>query len=318
MRVIGVDGQPDLTGPEALRLFELPDAPVRSGEIGLMVYAATVNPTDTNIRNGSRYRDTDLEPPWVPGMDVAGIIDEIGPDTDTDLAIGDRVMAIVVPNGRHGGYSDRLVLPARSLARIPRGASLVEASTLPMNGLTARQALDMLALPPGATLAVTGAAGALGGYLIQLAKAEGLRVIADASETDEELVRSLGADVVVRRGDDVAERIRAVAPEGVDAVADAAIQNHLLLPAIRDGGGLVVFRRDAVEPERGITVHAVGVRTYAEEQEKLDALRHLAESGAITLRVADTYAPEQAGEAHARLEQGGTRGRLVIVFRPEP
>ena len=140
-------------------------------------------------------------------------------------------MAIVVPAGQHGGYSDQLVLPARSVARIPAGATLVEAATLPMNGLTARKALDMLALPAGATIGVTGAAGAFGGYVVQLAKADGLRVVADASEADEALVRSLGADFVVRRGDDVASRIREVVPEGLDAVADGAIQHALVLPA---------------------------------------------------------------------------------------
>ena len=92
-----------------------------------------------------------------------------------------------------------------------------------MNRLTARQSLALLALNPGQVLAVTGAAGAYGGYVIQLAKAEGLTVIADASEADEALVKSLGADIVVRRGDDVATRFRAHFPDGVDGLADGAL-----------------------------------------------------------------------------------------------
>ena len=92
-----------------------------------------------------------------------------------------------------------------------------------MNGLTARQSLDLLKLSPGQVIAVTGAAGAYGGYVVQLAKAEGLTVIADASEKDEKLVASLGADIVVRRGDDVASRIRRHFPQGVDGLADGEV-----------------------------------------------------------------------------------------------
>jgi len=302
-----------------LRVFELPDRHAGPGEIRLAVHAAAVNPTDTFTRIGARHEMMKhLEPPYVPGMDVAGIVDEIGPGTETDLRIGDRAMGIVVPFGQHGGYSDSIVLPATSVARAPAGATLAEAATLPMNGLTARKALDMLALPPVSTIAVTGAAGAFGGYVVQLARADGLRVIADAAEQDEELVRALGADVIVRRGDDVAARIREVVPEGVDAVADGAVQHTRVLPAIRDGGALAAVRQFEGESERGITIHQVWVREYQHEQAKLDRLGRQVEAGEITLRLAATYPPERAGEAHARLERGGTRGRLVIQFRPEP
>ena len=116
-------------------------------------------------------------------------------------------MAMVVPKGSHGAYREQIVLDARAVVPAPAGTTHVEACTLPMNGLTARQSLDLLGLSAGQTLAVTGAAGAYGGYVVQLAKAEGLTVIADASEADHALVASLGADIVVRRGDDVATRI---------------------------------------------------------------------------------------------------------------
>jgi NADPH:quinone reductase-like Zn-dependent oxidoreductase len=319
VRVVGVSGEGGYGGPEMLRIFELPDRHAGRGEVRLAVHAAAVNPTDTYTRTGARHDQLkQYEPPYVAGMDVAGVIDELGPETATDLQIGDKVMAIVVPFGQHGGYSDQLVVPVESVARIPADATLVEASTLPMNGLTARKALDMLDLPHGATLGVTGAAGAFGGYVVQLAKADGLRVIADASEADEELVRSLGADVVVRRGDDVATRMREAVPDGVDAVADGAIQHGLVLPAIRDGGAIAAVRPFQGDSERNITVHMVWVREYQLEQAKLDRLRRQVEDGAVTLRVAGTYPPERAGEAQARLEAGGTRGRLVIQFAPEP
>src|SRR3954453_8660750 len=164
-------------GPEALRLIDVPPEPLEPGHVRLRVTAATINPTDTYTRNGTyQGRDPVKEFPYVPGMDVAGELVEIGKGADTDLEVGAPVMGIVVPTGAHGGYREDLVLPARSVARVPAGASDVAASTLPMNGLTARLALDKMALQPGQVLAVTGAAGAFGGYVVQLAKAEGLTV----------------------------------------------------------------------------------------------------------------------------------------------
>lgn len=312
MRVVGVD---QFGGPEALKVFTVPEPHAGPGEVRIRVRAATVNPTDTFTRNGARAEMLkEFDPPYVPGMDAAGVLDEIGESTTTDLVVGDEIMAIVIPRGGHGAYSEFIVVPAESVARTPLGSSLAEASTLPMNGLTARLSLDQLALQPGQTLAVTGAAGAYGGYVVQLAKADGLRVIADASEADTELVRSLGADIVVARGDDVARRIRELVPEGVDAVADGSVQGALLLPAVRDAGSLASVRGFSGRSERGITIHQTWVRDYWKEHAKLDRLRQQVEEGAITLRVARIFPAGSAGEAHRMLQAGGTRGRLVLEF----
>jgi NADPH:quinone reductase-like Zn-dependent oxidoreductase len=183
-----------------------------------------------------------------------------------------------------------------------------------MNGLTARQSLDLLKLTPGQVLAVTGAAGAYGGYVIQLAKAEGLKVIADASTEVEKVVAALGADVVVRRGDDVASRFREHFPQGVDGLADGAVLNERVIPAVRDGGAFTSVRGFLGVPQRDIHFTATLVRSYLKEWEKLDRLRHQVEVGEVTLRVAEVYPPERAADAHRRLEAGGTRGRLVIQF----
>jgi NADPH:quinone reductase-like Zn-dependent oxidoreductase len=310
MRAVGVN---HFGGPEALEVVDLPEPHARPGQVRIRVHAAAVNPTDTYVRNGDRAKQLQKDPPpYVPGMDAAGVLDEIGDGVSTDLAVGDAVMAIVLPDGAHGAYSEYLALPAASVARAPKGASHAEACTLPMNGLTARLSLDELALSPGDTILVSGAAGAYGGYVVQLAKADGLRVIADASPADEELVRRLGADVVLPRGDDLATRVRELEPDGVAGVADGAVLNQLLVPAVRDGGSFASVRGWKGEPERGIRFHATFVRRYAEEQAKLDRLRAQAESGAVTLRVARTFPAEQAGEAHRLLEGGGIRGRLVI------
>jgi NADPH:quinone reductase-like Zn-dependent oxidoreductase len=315
MRVVGVrvDGA-GFGGPEALEVFDVPEQHAGPGQVRLRVAAVAVNPTDTFVRNGAVPKMRGLDDPYyVPGMDAAGVIDEVG-DGVEGFAVGDRAMAIVVPRGTRGAYSESLVLPATSVAHSPSNATDVEAATLPMNGLTARLTLDLLDLRPGQTLAVTGAAGAYGGYVVQLAKADGLRVIADASEADEQLVRDLGADEVVRRGDDVADRIRAIVPDGVDALADGALQYEKALPAVRDGGGFAVVRIYQGEAERDITIHHVMVSDYRHEHDKLDRLREQAEEGDVTLRVAGTFPAEQAADAHRVLEAGGTRGRCVITF----
>lgn len=313
MRAIGVM---EHGGPEQLQVVELPDPSAGPGEMLVRVAAATVNPADTIVRSGGRRRP-DVPPPYVPGMDVAGTLVAIGNDVDTDLAVGDRVMAIVLPRWSHGGYSELLALPSGSVAAAPAGASHAEASTLPMNGLTARLTLDLLALSPGQTLAVTGAAGCYGGYVVQLARAEGLRVIADASEADTELVTGLGAHEVVRRGDDVADRIREAVPGGVDAVADGSVQNDLLFPALRDGGRFATVRGFQADAPRGITIQPVLVVDYLERRDELDRLRRQVEEGVVTLRVARTFPPIGAADAHRQLAAGGTRGRLVIHLGPD-
>ena len=311
MRAAGVV---EFGGPEALRIVDVPAEPLGPGDVRLRVAAATVNPTDTHARAGA-YADRDpvKSPPWVPGMDVAGVVSELGEGVE-HLAVGDLAMGIVVPTGAHGGYREDIVLPGDSVVPAPAGADAVAASTLPMNALTARLALDQMALRPGEVLAVTGAAGAFGGYVVQLAKADGLTVVADASEADEELVRTLGADVVVNRGDDVAARIREHLPHGVDGLADGAVQDALVLPAVRDGGAMATVRGYRGDGQRGVRMYPTLVRRVAQDRPALDRLRRQAEDGVLTLRVAATYPVEQAAEAHRQLEKGGVRGRLVLTF----
>jgi NADPH:quinone reductase-like Zn-dependent oxidoreductase len=311
MRALGVS---EFGGPENLRVIDVPEPHAGPGEVRIRVHAATVNPTDIALVAGmSRDRLGGRPPPYVPGMDAAGVVSEVG--DGVRWRVGDAVMAIVLPTGPHGGaYADEVVVPAESVVRVPAGTDLVAASTLPMNGLTARRALDALDLRAGQTLAVTGAAGAFGGYVVQLAKADGVRVVADASQADEELVRGLGADHVVRRGDDVADRIRDLVPEGVDGLADGAVMDDLVVPAIRDGGGLAVVRGWSGDPGRGIRVHRIAVSLAAKDTAALDRLRQQVEDGVLTLRVARTVPPADAAEAHRVLAAGGTRGRLVLDF----
>ena len=301
-------------GPEVLEVVDLPPVEPREGEVRIRVRAAAVNPTDTVMRAGSRADMYEgVERPLVPGMELAGVVDAVGPGAG--WSVGDEVVALVVPGRRgRGAQAEQVVVPASSVARLPAGASFEQGSTLPMNGLTARLALDVLGLHPGDTVAVTGAAGAVGGYVIELAKLDGLSVVGDASEADAELVAGLGADVVVPRGDDVASAIREVCPQGVDGLVDAALLHAKVLPAVRDGGAIAAVRPFQGEPDRGITVHLVLVADYAEDAQALAELSRLAGEGRLTLRVAGTFPPSEAAEAHRALEAGGVRGRNVIVF----
>jgi NADPH2:quinone reductase len=321
MRAVGVT---EYGGPDVLELVELPRPSAGPGQIRIRVHAATVNPGDTLLRIGDLdevLRNGPLKPPYVPGMEAAGVIDQIGPCTQTQLQVGDRVMAVLMPIDATGGaYAEYLVVDADQAARAPAGTTHAEAATLPMNGLTARLALDVLNVPPEETIAVTGSAGAVGGYAIQLAKLDGLRVIADAAASDETLVATLGADQIVARGPDVGQRIRQWWPDGVAAVVDGSLQGPAVVPAIRDGGQIAAVRgwelhgSSGLGEDRGITVRDVFVPEYIHRSDKLDELRLLTEEGKLTLRVARTYPAAEAAEAHRALEAGGVRGRLVLTF----
>ncbi|MER6959860.1 NADP-dependent oxidoreductase [Streptomyces sp. NPDC000618] len=306
-------GFTEFGGPEVLQVLDLPAPEAGPGEIRVRVHAATVNAVDALQRSGSAGRP-DTPPPFVPGMEAAGVVDQIGPGTDTDLKVGDRVTAIVLASGSRGAYAEQVVVPAESVVRAPERTTDVQAASLPMNGLTARLALDTLGLEPGRTVAISGAAGAVGGYAVQLAKTEGLRVVADAAEQDEALVKELGADVVLRRGAEYPDRIRAEIPDGVDGFVDGAGLGGLAARAVADGGRVVSLRGFDGPGERGVVFEPIVVFRYARERAKLDRLRQQVEEGRITLRIARTLPAEQAAEAHRLLAAGGVRGRLVLTF----
>jgi NADPH2:quinone reductase len=305
MRAIGVY---KYGGPENLEVIDVDEVNAGNGEIRIRVCAAAVNPTDVMVRNGGHAERQKQ------GMDIAGVVDQIGVDVNTGIKIGDRVIAMVVPRGMHGAYREQIVLNAEAVVLAPDNTSHVEACTLPMNSLTARLSLDLMELKSGDTLAITGSAGAYGGYLIQLAKNDGLTVIADASESDSQLVKSLGADYVVPRGNDVANSIRQQFPNGVDGLADGAVQNELVINAVKDNGAFTAVRGFKGSSERSIKFTTTFVRNYDCQFEKLNEIRKLTNIGKISLRVADTFTLENASAAHARLEAGGTRGRLVLTF----
>lgn len=317
MRVVGFL---EPGGPEVLRVHRVPEPHAGPGQVRIAVRAAAVNPVDVTVRQGRRGVGL-LPPPHVPGMDAAGVLDEVGPATDeldtAAWAVGDRVMTMAVPLQGHGGaYVEFLVAHVDAVARMPRGLGFAEAATVPMNGLTALQALDLVDVPTGGTLAVTGAAGVLGGYVVQLATQRGLRVVADAAPADRALVERLGATWVLERGPGFADHVRVVVPSGVDGLVDAAVLDELALSAVRDGGRFASLRRWTGVPGHPVTVTPVWVYDDDRRADRLDLVRQAVEIGALTPRVAMTMPVAQAAQAHRRLERGGLRGRIVLTGGP--
>lgn len=283
-----------------------------AGEVRIQVKAAGVNPTDLLLREAGV---ADQTAPIIPGMDAAGIIESVGPGVSR-LRPGDRVMTAVMPRRPEGGaQAEYIVAPAASVVVIPDKTSFAEAATLPMNGLTAFLALDLAGLAPGQCLAVTGGAGLLAYYAIAEAKRRGLRTIADAKDDDTERVRQYGADIVVPRGTAFAVEVRRAVPEGVDALLDTAVLGEASFAAIRDGGVYIPVRGWAdKDPVPHLTIKPAFVYTVFERTDWLESLRDRIADGALALRVAGEYAPEQAADAQRALAAGGLRGRRVIMF----
>jgi NADPH:quinone reductase-like Zn-dependent oxidoreductase len=248
------------------------------------------------------------------GVSVAGVVGGASElDTlDVGLTPGDRVIGLCDRLDRVvGPYADHLVLDEGDIAVAPTTVSAVAAATLPLNALTADQALDLLGLRPGQSLLVTGAAGGLGGFAVELAALRHLRVVAVAGDHDEQLVRGLGAELFVPRSADLAAEARALVPGGVDAVIDAATVGLRALDAVRGGGSFIaVVAGSAPVPLRGTRVTNVWIRA---DGARLAELVSLVDSGHLTLRVAGTYPLTEVAAAHKRLAEGGLRGRLVLV-----
>jgi NADPH:quinone reductase-like Zn-dependent oxidoreductase len=295
-------------GPEVLRLAERPDPAPAPGEVVVRIRAANVNPTDLGARSGqARARMPDLQPPFVPGWDLAGEVTAVGGEV-TGYSPGDRVLGMI-PFGRIGGrvgaYAQAAAVDPDWLTPLSETVDHAVAATLPLNALTARQALDIIAAPPGATLLVTGASGAVGGFATQLAAREGYRVLAQASDDDEDWVASLGAAEVLPRSTE----LTGIGP--VDAVLDAVPLGPESTATLREGG-IAVFTRPPrpEQPTRDVRFQTVLVQPNAEQ---LRALTADLEAGRLRTRVAEVLALEHAARAHELNEAGGLRGKVLLA-----
>lgn len=294
------------------QLVEVPVPEAGPRQVRIKVAAAGVNPFDLAVAAGTLadYGVARRLDSYGLGFDAAGTVDQVG--DGTGFRVGDEVIGLAarleVPVKAQAEY---VVLDAEAVARAPRGFGAAAAATIPLNSLTAWQALDRAGVGPGRTLLVTGAAGAVGGYLVELAVLRGARVVALAGAGDEKFVRGLGAEWFVARGEDLAEAVRDRVPGGVDAAVDAAVLGLAALDAVRDGGAFVSLTAGVAPVAlRGIDVATVFFRADATQ---LGEVVRLVETGRVTLRVADTYRLEEAADAHARLAAGGVRGRLVLI-----
>jgi len=280
--------------------------------VRITVQAAAVNPVDLATRAGVLAEHGLMSTPGPVGIgwDLAGVIDAVGPGVD-GLRAGDPVIGLRdLLTAPVGAQAEQVVLDADAVAPAPRGLPIAEAATLPLNGLTAAQALDLLALRPGQWLLVTGAAGALGGYALELAGLRGLRTVAVAAERDEELVRGLGADEFIARTGRLGSAVRRALPQGVHGALDAALAGMPALDAVCSGGSFVAVAAGAAPvPLRGTRVSNVWIRA---DGAQLARLAGLAAAGRLTLRVAEIRPLGQVAAAHRRLAAGGLRGRIVL------
>jgi NADPH:quinone reductase-like Zn-dependent oxidoreductase len=298
-------------GPEVLEIAERETPEPATGEVRIKIAGAALNPADAALRAGAFESVLGHRFPLGIGWDVAGTIDAIGTGV-TDLRVGDPVVALLTGFGVGSGtHASHVVLPAASVASAPKDVDLVAAATFGLNALTADQALDLLDLADGTTLLVTGAAGGVGDYAVALGAQRGLRVIGVAREHDEADVRASGAAEFVAATGDLAGAVRALIPGGADGLLDAAQLGAGALGAVRDGGSFVAVA-DPSEPEseRDIRVTTVHVQP---DGDTLAELSNGVDAGWLRLRVAATFPLADVADAHRAVEQGGNRGRIVLV-----
>jgi NADPH:quinone reductase-like Zn-dependent oxidoreductase len=293
-------------GPEVLRETALPRPKVGPGFVLIRVEAASVNPVDWKLMSGGLDPIMDVRFPVVPGWDVAGVVEAVGFDTP-EFAPGDEVYSYGRRDTVGGGtFAELVALPADIVAPRPAGTDWVRAAALPLAGLTALRVLDTLALHSGETLLVHNGAGGVGRMAIQLAAARGARVIATASQRHHRRLRQLGAEPV-DYGTGLLHRVRELAPQGVDAVADlVGGVLHDTLALLRAGG------RHASVADREAGKHGgsyVWVRPGAAQLVRLASL--VADEG-LAVDIAEEFPMERAAEALRLSREGHAAGKIVL------
>jgi NADPH:quinone reductase-like Zn-dependent oxidoreductase len=288
-------------GPDSIEFIDVPVAEPGPGEVRVQIAAAPVNPVDLAVAGGVFHGMGLINQPDHTGLgwDFAGTVAAAGPGVD--LAAGTRVAGLVDGFDRDfGTYAEQIVVPATSLAVVPDGLDLAAASTVPLNALTAAQIVDLLGDAPagGNRLLVTGAAGAVGGYVASLAQDRGWQVTGLARAEDEDFIRSIGAAFTTN------------AEPGWDAVADGAVLQQQALALVRDGGAFVGVQPSAKLPaERGVRVDAVMVHP---DGPRLGGLLSRTASGGLPARVHAVVPLDQVADAHRAVAKGGLRGRYVL------
>ncbi|MFC7306520.1 NADP-dependent oxidoreductase [Streptomyces monticola] len=297
-----------------LRVTDLPEPKVAPDEVLIRVKAAGVNPVDWKLAAGGLDAIVGSGFPLIPGWDVAGVVERGGFDA-SEFAPGDEVYGYLRKDwAQNGTYAEQVSASVRMLAKKPASLSWEQAAGVPLAGLTALQSLRRIGVGRGDTVLIHAAAGGVGSFGVQIAVAAGARVIGTASERNHEFLRSLGAEPVTY-GDGLAERVRELAPEGVDAVLDYVgggivdVSLPLLKQATGPGGLLrIASVADGEVADRG--GHFVWVRPDAQGLTELTAL---ADAGKLTVHVDRALPLDQAAEAWRLNQEGRTRGKIVLT-----
>lgn len=311
MRAIVIE---EFGGADRMQLRDdVPEPKVGPDTVRIRVQAAGINPVDFKIREGRLEGAFPHRFPLIPGWDAAGVVDAVGPAV-VNLRPGDAVYAYCRKTEVHEGtYAELVSIPAGAVTKAPPSLSMTEAGAIPLAGLTAYQALtEKLEAQPGKTIAITAAAGGVGHFAVQIAKALGATTIALAGPSNHDFVRGLGADAVVDSyADDVLAALRDAAPQGIDGVLDL-YGAAWAAQAPKPGGDVAsIATPDIADGRDDVTGHYVFVRPSAAE---LDALAELAANGQLTPTIAATFPLDQAADAHRLLEEGHVRGKVVLTI----
>ncbi|MFF1413203.1 NADP-dependent oxidoreductase [Streptomyces sp. NPDC058289] len=293
-------------GVEVLSETRIPVPKVGPGEVLVRVRCASVNPVDWKIMAGGLDGLMDVVYPVVPGWDVAGTVEYVGIDTP-EFTAGDDVVAYARKDYVHGGtFAEFVTVPVRALAPKPASLTWQQAAGLPLAGLTAYQLLTRLDTGKEDTVLVHGAAGGVGSLGVQIARALGARVIGTASARNHDRLRELGCEPV-EYGDGLAERVRALAPDGVTVVADfVGGVLDTTLAVLAEGGRHASIADHTVLGSGGqwMWVRPVGA--------DLAELGRLADAGQLTVTVAETFPLEELAAAFELSREGHAAGKIVL------
>lgn len=290
-------------GPEVLRVMELPAPQAGAGQVRVRVRTAGVQPFDAAVRGGWTPPGVTGDLPRVPGNEFAGVVDQVGEDV-TGVPLGAEVLGFSLL----GCYAEYVVVSAADVTARPAGVPWEVAGGLTAGVQTAEIALDGLAVGPGDTLLVHAAAGSVGTAAVQIARMRGATVIGTAREENHAYLWDLGATPVAY-GDGLADRVRALAPDGVHAALDGA-GGHALevsLELVKDPDRILTLVEHAKAAALGVRT-TQGVRTA----ERLGRYADLYATGKLKFPVRRTYELEKAADAHREIETRHGRGKIVI------
>jgi len=298
-------------GPDSLEITDVPEPRVGPDWVKIAVRAVSVNPVDWKLAGGMLDALLETHFPSIHGWDVAGVVESVGPAVRR-LAPGDEVYGYVRKDTVHSGtYAEKVAAPLRTVTLKPKNMDFTQASAVPLAGLTAYQTLiHDLQIAAGETVVVHAAAGGVGSFAVQIAVAQGARVIGTASEKNHDYLRSLGA-IPVAYGEGLVERVREIAPDGVDAVLDLiggdALMDSPALLSAKSKGRLVSVTNPVVKELGGIMgdVHP--------DVTDLDAITKLVEAGKIKVDVSAVYPLEEVAKAWSENMAGHTRGKIVLT-----